>query len=147
MFLKSENIFVYIYIVCICIYRGLGVTLIVLVLILTCVFAYTATLIELPEETATLLPDDTNYGRVQDAISNMDIDETQFSGYSTSTGESTGAIVAIDTKEPTKSPIIPTPTQSPTAPTTATPTGTPTTPQPTPDPTDPSFSPSAISKQ
>eukprot|EP01083_Nonionella_stella_P249537 862764_1 len=118
--------------------RGLGVTLIVIVLILTSIFAYTATLITLPQETAKLLPENTNWGAVTTAISKMDIDESQFSGYSTSSGESTGQIIAVTTSKPSIPPTQPRPTYAPTQPSIQpipSPTPLPTTPIPTPSPT------------
>ena len=128
--------------------------LILIVMVLTCVFAYTATKITLPEETVVLLPEDTNFGQVSIALANMDIDESQFGGYSKSTGDSTGQVVVGDgTNAPTRSPVptpppTPKPTQGPTdvtanptqpvptaSPITVAPTGSPTTAMPTPSPT------------
>eukprot|EP01083_Nonionella_stella_P009521 27380_1 len=118
--------------------RGLGVTLLVMVFVLTSIFAYTATLITLPQETARLLPDETNWGAINTAVAQMDIDASQYSGYSTSSGDSTGAVAIVKTSSPTESPILPTtamPTRQPTdptnSPTTPSPSSSPTTAQPT----------------
>jgi len=97
--------------------RGLGMTLIGIVAVLTVAFSYTMTNVAIAEETTKLLPEYTNWGLVNMAINNMDINEEEFSGYSASTRESSGAIVVSNTKDPTRSPVFPSPTQSPTAPT------------------------------
>jgi len=102
--------------------RGLGISLIVIVMALTCLFTYTATLITLPEETAKLLPDHTNWGQVNLAVQQMDIDVAQFSGYQDDTRSSTGAAQGFATPSPTQAPR---PTSSPTAETNA-PSGAPT---------------------
>ena len=44
----------------------------------TVIFCYTATLITLPQETAVLLPEDTNWGRVNEAVNSVDVNEDDF---------------------------------------------------------------------